>query len=63
MGLLLNQRLQAIASSVSLGLGSALPVLTTMRNDEELWIRLRVEEAFERLAPEQNAALSKDDAR
>jgi hypothetical protein len=34
-----------------------------MRSDEELWIRLRVEEAFERLAPEQNAALPKDDAR
>ena len=56
-------RLQAIAASVSLGLRSALPVLTTMRSDEELWIRLRVEEAFERLAPEQNAALPKDDAR
>ena len=56
-------RLQAIAASVSLGLRSALPDLTTMRSDEELWIRLRVEQAFDRLAPEQNAALPRDGAR
>ena len=56
-------RLQAIAASVSLGLRSALPDLTAMRSDEELWIRLRVEQAFDRLAPEQNAALPRDGAR
>lgn len=49
-------RLQAIAACVHLGLGQALPAITRLRNDPELWVRLRAEEALEQLAPVDSGA-------
>lgn len=45
-------RLQAIAASRQLGLRDAVPELSRLRTDEQLWVRLRAEQALEHLAPE-----------
>lgn len=45
-------RLQAIAASVELGLRDAVPQLTQLLDDERLWVRLRAEQALERLVPD-----------
>lgn len=42
-------RLQAIAAAVELGLREALPELQRLRGDGELWVRLRAEQALDRL--------------
>ena len=44
-------RLQAISAAVKLGLKQVLPELLQMRNDEQLWVRLRAEEAIEHFDP------------
>ena len=44
-------RLQAIAACVRVGLGMTLPAINRLRNDPELWVRLRAEQAIEQMAP------------
>ena len=44
-------RLQAIAASVRLGLQEAVPEILRLREDEQLWVRLRAEQALEQIAP------------
>lgn len=44
-------RLQAIAASRRLGLTEAVPQLMVLRDDAQLWVRLRAEQALEQLAP------------
>ena len=45
-------RLQGIAACIRLGLREAVPELSRLRTDEQLWVRLRAEQAVEDLAPE-----------
>lgn len=47
-------RLQAMAASVRLGLKEAVPELLRLRADEELWVRLRAEQALEQFASYNN---------
>lgn len=44
-------RLQAIAACVGLGLRDAVPQLTYLLDDGQLWVRLRAEQALEHLTP------------
>ena len=44
-------RLQAIAASLQLTLRDAVPAITRLRHDPELWVRLRAEQALEQLEP------------
>ncbi|MBB3033603.1 HEAT repeat domain-containing protein [Alteriqipengyuania lutimaris] len=44
-------RLHAIAASVRLGLRTAVPAMTQLLHDPELWVRLRAEQALRQLAP------------
>lgn len=44
-----NVRIQAVNSCASLHLTKALPMLRSLANDPELWVRLRAEEAIPRL--------------
>lgn len=53
-------RLQAIAAAVELGLRGALSDLRRLRGDDELWVRLRAEQAIERLEPEGSLAVLND---
>lgn len=45
-------RLQGIAACIRLGLREAVPELSRLRSDEQLWVRLRAEQAVEDLSPE-----------
>ncbi|MAM38458.1 MAG: hypothetical protein CL949_08130 [Erythrobacter sp.] len=52
----ISVRLQAIRASVQLGLKQALPHILQMRNDNELWVRLRAEQAIDHFDPSLLAA-------
>lgn len=49
-------RLEAIAACVSLGLREAVPRLTDLLDDDQLWVRLRTEQALEHFAPDDGDA-------
>ena len=49
-------RLQAIAACVGLGLREAVPRLTGLLEDDQLWVRLRTEQALEQFAPDDGDA-------
>ncbi len=54
----ISVRLQAISASVRLGLRSAIPQLSQLTGDPELWVKLRAEQAIEELTPtERNGAI------